>query len=136
MKILTTKSLNSEILLAHAGPLTKEDKIDRDGMIQYCIDNRLQWLALPQIGINKAGFVAYFYGKRNIVTNPVMGKRTELEMEWPEGCASIPWEKFMVKRKHTIVAKYNGEYHFLTYPHSIVFQHEYDHLNGILLNSK
>ena len=136
MKILTTETPNNEVLYSHAELITEDDKIDWDGMIEYCVKNKLAGLALPQIWISKAGFVAYFFGKRNIIINPVIGKRSDTEIVSTEWCASIPWEKFDTTRNHTVIAKYNNEFHFITYPASIVFQHEYDHLNGILLNSK
>lgn len=133
--ILTTKSKNNEVLFQHAEPITDDDTIDWNRMIQYCKENKLQWLALPQIGISKSGFVAYFFWTWQIIINPIIAKTTELTIKSKEGCASIPDESFVVDRKHTIIAKYNNNYHFIPYPASIVFQHEYDHLNGILLNS-
>lgn len=136
MEVLTTNSPNNEVLYTHAELITSEDKIDRDGMIEYCKNNKLIWLALPQIGISKSGFVAYFFNKWNIIINPVIWKRFGIDIPSEEACASLPWEKFIVSRSHSIMAKYNDRYHFITYPASIVFQHEYDHLNGILLDSK
>lgn len=123
-------------MFAHAELITEADKIDWDGMVEYCKNNNLKGLALPQIGISKAGFVAYFFGKRNKVINPVIAKRSKTEIQSSEWCASIPDETFIVPRNHSIIAKYNDKYTFIPYPHSIVFQHEYDHLNGVLLNSK
>lgn len=133
--ILTTKSKDNEVLFQHAELITDDDTIDWQRMIQYCKENKLQWLALPQIGISKSGFVAYFFWAWQIVINPVIAKTTELTIKSEEKCASVPGESFVVDRKHTIIAKYDDKFHFIPYPASIVFQHEYDHLNGILLNS-
>ena len=136
MEILTTKSPNNEVLFQHAELITEDDKIDREGMIEYCKNNKLKWLALPQIGISKSGFVAYFFNKRNIVINPIIVKKTKITIKSEEWCASIPWERHVVDRHHSIVAQYKWHDVFIPYPNSIVFQHEYDHLNGILLTSK
>ena len=135
MKVLTTNSPNNEVLYAHAELINEDDKIDREGMIEYCKNNRLRWLALPQIGISKSGFVAYFFQRWNIIINPVIWKRFSLSVLSEEWCASIPDKLYIVPRSHSIMAKYNDRYHFIPYPDSIVFQHEYDHLNGILLTS-
>jgi len=135
MKILTTKTPNNEALFQHAELLTQTDEIDWDGMIEYCKNNNLRWLALPQIGINKSWFVAYFFGKRNIIINPIIAKKSKTLIKSEELCSSLPGEVYVVDRHHSIIAKYNDAYYRIPYPHSIVFQHEYDHLNWVLLFS-
>lgn len=129
------------MLFQHAELITKDDSIDWEGMIQHCKDNKLQWLALPQIGISKSGFVAYFFGQRKVIINPIIVKKTWTIVKSEELCASIPNETFTIDRAYMVLADvYDIEFKkhtmFIPYPHSIVFQHEYDHLNGILLNSK
>lgn len=136
MKILTTKTPSNEALFQHAELLTQTDEIDWDGMIEYCKNNNLKWLALPQIGISKSWFVAYFFGKRNIVINPRIAKASKTLIKSEERCASLPGEVYIVDRHHSIIAKYNDKYHWIPYPYSIVFQHEYEHLDWILLSSK
>ena len=136
MKILTTKTLANEALFKHAELLIEPKEIDWEGMIEYCKTNNLKWLALPQIGISKSGFVAFFMNKRNIIINPVIAKKSKTIIKSEEWCASLPGERFIVNRHHSIIAKYGGKYHWIPYPYSIVFQHEYDHLNWILLSSK
>ena len=94
-------------------------------------------MALPQIGISKAGFVAYFFDRRNIIKNPVIVKKTKTIVKSEEECFSIPWYKWVVDRHHSIIAKYDGsEWTRIPVPGSIVFQHEYDHLCWTLLTHK
>lgn len=136
MKLLTYKTLNNQNLYKKATAITEEEAIDWYDMIDYCKNNRLQWLALPQIDISKRWFVAYFLGQRNIIANPKIINKSNTMVTYREWCASIPWETFTTNRHHTIIAEYDNAYHIIPYPDSIVFQHEYDHLEWILLNSK
>lgn len=138
MRVIKVWHIDDAVLYKHSELITKKDNIDWNGMINFCKQNGLRWLALPQIWISKSWFVAYFLNKRNIVINPVIGKKTLTEVISEEKCASL-WkdDSYQVKRNHSIIANYsNKKWVWIPYPDSIVFQHEYDHLNGILLNTK
>ena len=104
-------------------------------------------LAAPQIGVGKRVFT-YNYTeddgthKRGVVINPVLevgpvSEEMPDDEEESEGCLSFPGYRFGLKRANTAVitgvdldqnpVKLEAEGWFAR-----IFQHEYDHLNGIL----
>lgn len=97
-------------------------------------------LAAPQIGINKRIFVMGNPTQSYICVNPeiVSGSGTVKEQE---GCLSFPGLWLHVNRYETVQVKYQD---ILGKPHerefsgmaARVFQHEYDHLNGICFVNK
>lgn len=98
-------------------------------------------LAAPQVNVSKRLFVMKpkLFKKAEAVINPVVAydeaHGTNLSTE---GCLSIPGKNFKVKRYNKInVAYYNSRGEYITEMaegfRAIVFQHEYDHLNGILI---
>lgn len=103
-------------------------------------------IALPQIWICKAGFVMNGKDKTGkkygaIVINPEI-----LSFSWPityevEGCLSELWVQKKVMRHYSIRVKYQdqtGDERIKTFTGytARVFQHEYDHLIGVLLTDK
>lgn len=94
-------------------------------------------LAAPQIGVQKRMFVYdEGYGPETIINPEII----ESEGEWTldEGCLSVPGQYFSITRAERIVLTgqdlEGGDVHieareFL----AKIFQHELDHLNGILL---
>lgn len=120
---------------ALAKPLLKEMK-------EYVQDpkNHALGLAMPQIGISKRAFVAFFKGEVRICINPRIwdAKGT---IKGTEGCLSLPGESGIVARHKKITALYtdeNGNRKSMELKDldAAVFQHELDHLNGILISSK
>lgn len=106
-------------------------------------------LSAPQVGIFKRCFV--YYGqcedsscdchKKNSphllrVTNPTITSFYEPMIMSREGCLSIPGKTYSVERYKQIVATTNEGSYTLWDEDAIVFQHEYDHLNGILISDK
>jgi len=91
-------------------------------------------LAAPQIGIRSRAFIF----KGNFCVDPKIirgGGSTTIE---EEGCLSIPGKYFLVERPTWIKVAYNtlsGNKieSKLTGFEARVFQHEYDHLDGILI---
>lgn len=138
-------------------PLSKEDRKNIDDMIEYLTNSQIEelsekyklrpgmGLAYPQLGINKRLIVIvheYEDGKFNdyVVVNPVIVSNSEeiIAAEAGEGCLSVNrdvdghvprYARVTVKGKDidgndiTIRAREDL---------SIAFQHEIDHLNGIL----
>ncbi len=83
-------------------------------------------LAAPQVGIDARLFVTDW---GEVFVNPVFhGKGTMVNSV--EGCLSLPTEMYTIKRFSEIVFE-NGQ----TYRgrQAMVIQHEYDHLQGLLL---
>lgn len=106
-------------------------------------------LAAPQVGLDKQIFV--YRSERlihsdwgnnswhpiNIVINPVILRYSPETVEYEEGCLSIPGVYGNVVRSRSIHAKWDNVYGDTNYStlhgtDARVFQHETDHLNGIL----
>jgi len=94
-------------------------------------------LAAPQVGLNKRIFVIHYGGCRMTVINPVIlwcgGKNVE-----NEGCLSVPGVITPIVRPEIIEMTYiNLDKKFekvrLDGWLARIFQHEYDHLEGILI---
>lgn len=100
-------------------------------------------VALPQLGINKAGF-AYNSPKEKRTLycfNPVILSSSKGFKDNDEGCLSLPGMTFRVKRRESIVVRYLNhatmvEEVALDGDDAIIFQHEVDHLNSILIKDK
>lgn len=109
-------------------------------------EKKISGVALPQIGICKNGFVMSGIDKtgkvcRKIVINPSIVATSGPQTSEIESCLSEPWVKRMTKRDYIVRAVFqddNGKVQeeiFMWY-WARVFQHEYDHLQGILLSDK
>lgn len=102
-------------------------------------------LALPQLGISRKMFVCRRNGANIVHINPKpYGTPDEdyKEVKHLEGCLSIPKQQFQTVRYDPILVEYwkldyMGELKFvterLTGMDAIVYQHEYDHLEGSLV---
>lgn len=103
-------------------------------------------LSAPQIGITKRAFVINSKFVVNtysmypiIVINPVITMRSQETSTMLEGCLSLPDKEFLIERPNIIEAKYfgrdgiarTGTFRNIS---ARVFQHEYDHLNGIMID--
>ena len=116
---------------------------DREKVKQDLIDSMEHYqgvgLSANQIGIPERVFIMYEdVNTRKILTcfNPKIIKKYDESSWFEEGCLSYPDEIINVKRPDRIVVKYedeNDKVHKLKldgFP-ARVFQHEYDHLEGI-----
>lgn len=100
-------------------------------------------LAAPQIGVLKRIFVAWLpeVDRIQVFINPEYMHTTESEVADWEGCLSIPNKIGIVKRHPSVIIDARDEngkkHHFLAEGFSArLFQHEIDHLDGILYTSK
>lgn len=104
-------------------------------------------LAAPQIGVNLRFFVKGFEENsrypeqsavsREVVINPQIRFLTEKTEDFWEGCLSIPGMHGLVRRPNRIAVEYWDEElrqhrRELSGFEAIVFQHEFDHLDGVL----
>ena len=99
-------------------------------------------IAAPQVGILKNIICVQRLDKENlpfeIYLNPIITKYSKKKRECPEGCLSIPNKQATtLDRAYTIVIEYDkldGKHYTETVDDfvSVIFQHEIDHLNGIL----
>ncbi|MGC9099988.1 MAG: peptide deformylase [Caldisericum sp.] len=94
-------------------------------------------LAATQVGVTYSFFIYELEDDRGVVINPeILEKRKETENE-EEGCLSVPGIYGIVERPKEIVVRYldlDGKVHeeILSGLKGRVFQHEIDHLNGII----
>lgn len=96
-------------------------------------------LAAPQVGVQQRFFVYDHDDSPGVLINPVIVE-TRGEAEFVEGCLSIPGLSFEIVRPAEIHVKgYDLEGNELDLElddfASRVFQHEIDHLDGILMES-
>jgi peptide deformylase len=94
-------------------------------------------LAAPQVGVQKRLFVYDIDDDPIVVVNPVIAE-TSGEWTYTEGCLSVPglsWE--IVRPKQVLLTGYDLEGNELQIEadelEARVFQHELDHLDGVLL---
>lgn len=110
-------------------------------------------LAAPQVGINKRVFVVNIAGYFRIFVNPSILEQSEEQIEWTEQCISLPgkevktfrsgWVKVTADNNKVIMslglAPENMESSRSANEmllEAIAFQHEFDHLNGILMTDR
>lgn len=108
-----------------------------DEMVPFMRENRGVGLAAPQIGEPFRYFVMDAGDRVRKVINPEILASGTSTAEMEEGCLSIPGVHKRVKRPKRISVRYQNESgetveEELKEYAARVFQHEYDHLNGIL----
>ena len=149
-KLLDVHIYGDEVLRKTAEPVTSFDEELKD----YCADLAFTMyerdgvgLASPQVGVSRRIFVFDpHYSRENVppkpifVINPVIESFSG-EIAGDEGCISIPDIYAEVTRHKDITVKYqdtDGVEHRenLSGFEAVVFQHEFDHLNGVLFTDR
>lgn len=102
-------------------------------------------IAAPQIGVNKRLVLVQRFDKENepfeAYINPTIIKRSELKAIRAEGCLSIDDCRAEVERSYAILISYftvDGDYEMEMVEDFVarIFQHEIDHLDGILFTQR
>lgn len=102
-------------------------------------------IAAPQVGINRNLFWVQRFDKVDepfeFYVNPEIVWRSALLRKGLEGCLSIPEIRGDVYRNYTIQINYwdkEGKFHqeIVEGFTAVVFQHEYDHIKGILFTDR
>ncbi len=98
-------------------------------------------LAANQVGIEKSFFIASWEDKFYAIFNPKITKHSKEIIEIEEGCLSLPGITAIVPRYSSIsvkAQKITGKKIKLNLfgMLAIIFQHEIDHLNGVLMTDK
>ena len=133
------------ILLKTAEPLEKIDgevRAKTEERFELMYSEKGVGLAAPQIGWGARLFISNLLGEEDrsgerVFINPrILDKGEEYIIE-EEGCLSIPEVRGMVSRPEAILCEYQdfsgGMIRKEMYEiESRVFQHEFDHLNGVL----
>lgn len=98
-------------------------------------------IASPQVGRNIRAIVVNTGARPECYMNPVLTKTSETMVESEEGCLSVPKQYGIVSRHKKVTVEAinrHGKRVILElkgFP-AIVFQHEIDHLDGILFIDK
>jgi len=128
---------------------TKKFQTFLDDLSAICVANNGAGIAAPQVGVNKKVIVVdvdpnnpRYPGKKpfplTIVINPKVTKRSRtLENGW-EGDLSVDLRAIVPRADKCVVTGLNRNGEIVTYDldysfHARVFQHEIDHLSGIML---
>jgi peptide deformylase len=135
------RTFGDPVLASQALPVT-----DIDGKIERIVDEMFDTLydsdsgiglAAPQVGIQRQIFVWDMDDEPMVVLNPVI---VESDGEWvyDEGCLSIPGLYVEMTRPKTVLMKgidMNGNEVAIEADEleARLFQHELDHLNGVLM---
>lgn len=102
-------------------------------------------IAAPQVGINRNLFWVQRFDKPGepfeFYINPKIVWRSDLLRKGMEGCLSIPEDRGDVYRNYTIKITYfdlkgNYQEEMIEGFTAVIFQHEGDHLNGILFTDR
>ncbi len=108
-----------------------------DDMFATLYDAHGAGLAAPQIGVQKRLFVYDIDDEPIVIVNPVIAE-SRGEWSYLEGCLSVPglsWE--IVRPKEVLLTGYDLEGNEIQVEadelEARVFQHELDHLDGVLL---
>lgn len=133
------------VLRRVAAPVTEFDAGLRrivEAMFTRMVASKGVGLAAPQVGISKRILVLNPQGERGAddlaLVNPTLLGRAGEETWYDEGCLSFPSIYAEVKRPDRCTVRYQdqdgawheGEFEGFT---SRIIQHEYDHLEGVLL---
>lgn len=137
LNILRQESLNVQF------PLSSASKNTIENMIAAIKEKGSGYgLAAPQIGINENIIICSFTGDIDdleVMINPTYVEHGDTKIDNWEGCFSIPHTVAKVSRWASIdVSYYTMEGNYINkqlngFPSAIVFQHECDHLAGILM---
>lgn len=147
--IITVQSPQNAVLRQQAEEISADEKSNAQKIANQLISSLTPFfpaagLAAPQIGISKAVFI-YSYDRKpehlEVVINPQMHGVGDKMIEGWEGCFSTVceghWKLALVRRFETIEVSFlnlKGERveKRLDGFAAKVFQHEYDHLQGVL----
>lgn len=130
----------------------KTFQIFLDKLVTACIENKGVGIAAPQVGVNKRVIVVFVdpanprYVKKNpfpltVVINPVVVQQSEAILEDWEGDLSVNLRGIVPRAATCVVEGWDREGKKVLYTltddfHARVFQHEIDHLDGIMFLDK
>lgn len=112
-----------------------------DCMREFMHANHGIGLAAPQIGMSRRLFVMEIEGKKWACFNPEIVESSPEQVEMEEGCLSFIGESCIITRAQEILVRYQ-DHQGLWYTEKLVglaarcFQHELDHLDGIVMQDR
>lgn len=134
LDVLSERS--DEIDVAKQGKLVQETNIKLKKILNNNKD--LNALSAPMIGVPYRMFVVKFNDKLKCFVNPMIQRADGLELS-REKCECLPGKEFIRPRNNKIQVIYSTplgkiESTMLAGKAAIVFQHQIDHLDGLLLS--
>lgn len=110
-------------------------------LVETCKENKGLGLAANQCGFKHRVFVMGAGDQYVAHFNPKILGISDHMTHMPEGCLSFPFLALMITRPTSVQVEYydfNGERHEVTYTgiSARTFQHELDHLNGIVYTQR
>lgn len=120
---------------------TPEFQAFLDALIETMYVENGVGLAAPQVGKNVRAIIALINGKAEIFINPIIVKKSESLLTDEEGCLSVPGVWGNVERaKKVSIQALDRHARKITLDckglEAVIFQHEIDHLDGILFIQK
>lgn len=150
MRVTQTKFHNDSIILKSVStPINPKDKLTKvlaNRMLKSVLDpnHRGVGIAAPQVGINRRMILVQRFDKENkpfeVFINPEIIWQSDLMQKGPEGDLSFD-ERGMIMRNYSVqIQYYNLKNEKITEIlegfTAVIFQHERDHLDGILLTDR
>lgn len=94
-------------------------------------------IAAPQVGVHERVIIVDMKGKPTAFINPELSDKSFKLVDSDEGCLSVPGKWGLVKRHRSVKVKaLDANGHEVSFKaiglEAIIFQHEIDHLDGIL----
>lgn len=146
MQVITIDTDKTGILKAVCEPVINFEEIDAidhqmEQLLIGAYSGTGKGLAAPQVGVNKRFFILRFGNRIDVFINPEIIKAGHEKVAYGEGCLSVPGTYYKVSRPRKIEVRYFDEnmtvrkakFHDFD---AVAFQHELDHLNGILISDK
>lgn len=131
------------VLLVKAQPVTDYNpwKQISEIMLTLMVQNRGCGLAAPQVGMSCRAFVMNTGKNPMAIINPEIVEYGDRLERMIEGCLSLPGEMVEMERPRRVKVKYTderGKERKATFEGMTArcFQHEFDHLEGLLINRK
>lgn len=129
--ILDTKAKNIK------NPLDPKIKKLIPEMLKTMRENNGMGLAAPQIGESIRLCIVEYVGKTYVLINPKITSHSNIKIKSEEGCLSFPQKFIPVERFETVQVRYlneKGEKCKIKATDLLAraFQHEIDHLDGIV----
>jgi peptide deformylase len=121
---------------------TKQNDYLAHKMLDFMLTCDGVGLAAPQIGISRRLFVMQVDRISHFIFNPVITYYSDAKIIGNEGCLSYPGEFITVPRSKNIAGTYQNyrgetvEFEINGGLLSVCFQHEYDHLDGIVMHDR
>lgn len=134
------RTYGDPVLRGRAAPVKRIDEEARrtcQSMVEAMLRAKGMGIAAPQIGVSTRIIALDLDGTLHILVNPELAETSEEDEEIEEGCLSVPGVEALVPRKrraHLCGFTLDGEPVELEGEGVLAraFQHEIDHLNGVL----